>query len=67
MAAPSLLVDPADSIGWDGQPAQARETVHSSRLRVASVLRVVAAARAEPGDETGLAEAMASGAVIALP
>jgi len=54
MAALSLLVDLEDSYGWDGQSAQARDTVRYSRLLVASVLRLVVAAQAERGDETGL-------------
>ncbi|MDP9365328.1 MAG: hypothetical protein M3Q10_14075 [Chloroflexota bacterium] len=58
MAALSLLADLEDSYGWDDQSAQARETVRYSRLLVASVLRIVAAAQAERGDETGLAEAV---------
>ena len=58
MAALSLLVDLEDSHGWEAQSAQARHTVHYSRLLVASVLRVVAAAQAEQGDETGMAEAI---------
>ena len=58
MAALSLLVDLEDSYGWDGQSAQARDTVRYSRLLVASVLRIVVAAQAERGDETGLAEAI---------
>ena len=58
MAALSLLVDLEDSFGWDGQSAQARDTVRYSRLLVASVLRIVAAAQAEQGDETGLAGAV---------
>ena len=58
MAALSLLVDLEDSYGWDGQSAQARDTVRYSRLLVASVLRIVAAAQAEQWDETGLAGAV---------
>ena len=58
MAALSLLVDLEDSYGWDGQSAQARETVRYSRLLVASVLRIVVAAQADQGDETGIAEAV---------
>ena len=58
MAALSLLADLEDSHGWDGQSAQARETVRYSRLLVASVLRIVAAAQAERGDEIGLAGAI---------
>ncbi len=61
MAALSLLADLEDSYGWDGQSAQARETVRYSRLLVASVLRIVAAAQAEQGDETGLAGAVDDG------
>ena len=61
MAALSLLADLEDSYGWDGQSVQARETVRYSRLLVASVLRIVAAARAEQGDETGLAGAVDDG------
>lgn len=57
MAALSLLVDLEDSYGWDGQSAQARETVRYSRLLVSSVLRIVVAAQAEQGDETGMAGA----------
>ena len=58
MAALSLLVDLEDSYGWDAQSVQARDTVRYSRLLVASVLRIVAAAQAEQGDETGLAGAV---------
>ncbi|MDP9353770.1 MAG: hypothetical protein M3Q71_05025 [Chloroflexota bacterium] len=58
MAALSLLVDLEDSYGWDGQSAQARETVRYSRLLVASVLRLVVAAQTEQGDETGMAAAI---------
>ncbi len=58
MAALSLLVDLEDSYGWDGQSTQARETVRYSRLLVASVLRIVVAAQAEQGDETGMAGAI---------
>jgi len=58
MAALSLLVDLEDSYGWDVQSAQARDTVRYSRLLVASVLRVVAAAQADRRDETGLAGAV---------
>ena len=58
MAALSLLVDLEDSYGWDGQSAQARDTVRYSHLLVASVLRIVAAAQAEQGDETGMAGAI---------
>ncbi len=58
MAALSLLVDLEDSYGWDDQSAQARETVRYSRLLVASVLRLVVAAQAEQGDETGMAAAI---------
>ncbi len=61
MAALSLLADLEDSYGWDGQSEQARETVRYSRLLVASVLRIVAAAQAEQGDETGLAGAVDDG------
>ncbi|MDP9355344.1 MAG: hypothetical protein M3Q71_03645 [Chloroflexota bacterium] len=61
MAALSLLVDLEDSYGWDSQSAQARETVRYSRLLVASVLRIVAAAQAEQGDETGMAGAIDAG------
>lgn len=61
MAALSLLVDLEDSYGWDGQSAQARDTVRYSRLLVASVLRIVAAAQAEQGDETGMARAIDEG------
>ena len=61
MAALSLLADLEDSYGWDGQSAQARETVRYSRLLVASVLRIVTAAQAEQGDETGLAGAADDG------
>ncbi len=58
MATLSLLVDLEDSYGWDDQSAQARETVRYSRLLVASVLRIVVAAQAEQGDETGMAAAI---------
>ena len=58
MAALSLLADLEDSYGWDGQSAQARDTVEYSRLLVASVLRIVAAAQAERWDETGLVGAV---------
>ena len=58
MAALSMLTDLEDSHGWEGQSDQARETVRYSRLLVASVLRIVAAAQAERGDETGLAGAV---------
>ncbi len=61
MAALSLLADLEDSYGWEGQSAQARETVRYSRLLVASVLRIVVAGQAERGDETGLAEAIDEG------
>ncbi len=58
MAALSLLVDLEDSHGWTDQSAQARETVRYSRLLVASVLRIVATAQAEQGDEMGMADAI---------
>ena len=58
MAALSLLVDLEDSYGWDGQSAQARDTVRYSRLLVASVLRIVVGTQAEQGDETGMAGAI---------
>ncbi len=58
MAALSLLVDLEDSYGWNDQSAQARDTVRYSRLLVASVLRIVAAAQAEQGDEMGMAGAI---------
>ena len=58
MAALSLLVDLEDSYGWDGQSAQARETVRYARLLVASVLRIAAAAEAEQGGQTDKAEAV---------
>ncbi len=58
MAALSMLVDLEDSYGWDGQPAQAQDTVRYSRLLVASVLRIVVAGEAELGDETGMADAV---------
>lgn len=58
MAALSLLVDLEDSYGWQNQDAMAREAVHYSRLLVASVLRIVAAAQLEQGDELGMAEAI---------
>lgn len=58
MAALSMLADLEDSFGWDAQSAQARDTVRYSRLLVASVLRIVAAAQAEQGDETGMAAAV---------
>ncbi len=58
MATLSLLVDLGDSYGWDDQSAQARETVRYSCLLVASVLRIVVAAQAEQGDETGMAGAI---------
>ncbi len=58
MAALSLLADLEDSYGWDDQSAQARDTVRYSRLLVASVLRIVAAAQAEQGAEIGMAGAI---------
>ena len=58
MTALSLLADLEDSYGWEDQGQQARDTVRYSRLLVASVLRIVASAQAEQGDETGLAEAI---------
>ncbi len=58
MAALSLLVDLEDSYGWDGQSAQARDTVRYSRLLVASVLGIVAVAQAQQGDETGMGGAI---------
>lgn len=58
MVALSLLTDLEDSYGWERQGAQARDTVHYSRLLVASVLRVVARDQADRGDEAGLAEAI---------
>jgi hypothetical protein len=51
MAALSLLVDLEDSHRWTDQVAMARDSVRYSRLLVASVLRIVAAAQAEQ-DET---------------
>ncbi len=60
MAALSLLVDLEDSHGWAEQEAMAREAVHYSRLLVASVLRIVAAAQLDQGDELGMAEAIDS-------
>ncbi len=58
MTALSLMVDLEDSYGWGEQSAQARETVHTSRLLVASVLRIVAAAQAEQDDEMNMAQAI---------
>ena len=58
MAALSLLVDLEDSYGWAEQGAMAQESVHYSRLLVASVLRIVAAAQADQGDELGMTEAI---------
>ena len=58
MTALSLLVDLEDSYGWREQGQQARETMHYSRLLVASVLRIVAAAQAEQGDEMDLGKAI---------
>ena len=58
MAALSLLVDLEDSYGWASQGTMARDTVHYSRLLVASVLRIVAAAQVDQGDELGMAEAI---------
>ncbi|MDQ3513444.1 MAG: hypothetical protein M3462_07230 [Chloroflexota bacterium] len=58
MAALSFLVDLEDSHGWEDQTPQARETVRYSRALVASVLRVVAAAQAERGDDTGMGDAI---------
>lgn len=58
MAALSLLVDLEDSYGWTAPSQQARDTVHYSRLLVASVLRIVAAAQAEPGDEMDMGKAI---------
>ncbi len=58
MAALSLLVELEDSFGWSGQSQQARETVHYARVLIASVLRIVAAAQAEQGDEMDLGKAI---------
>jgi hypothetical protein len=58
MATLSLLVDLEDSHGWQDQGEQARQSVRYSRLLVASVLRIVATARADQGDELGMAEAI---------
>jgi hypothetical protein len=58
MAALSLLTDLEDSYGFPNLNAQARETVHYSRLLVQSVLRIVAAAQLEQNDEMGLAVAI---------
>ena len=58
MAALSLLVDLEDSYGWREQGQQARDTVHYSRLLVASVLRTVAAVQAEQGDAMDLGSAI---------
>ncbi len=58
MAALSLLTDLEDAYGWREQSQQARETVHYSRLLVASVLRIVAAAQADQDDETDLGKAI---------
>ena len=59
MTALSLLVDLEDSYGWSEQSQQARDTVHYSRLLVASVLRIVAAAQVEQGDEMDMGKAIA--------
>lgn len=58
MAALSLLVDLEDSHGWQEQEALARESVRYSRLLVASVLRIVAAAQADQDDTLSTAEAI---------
>jgi len=47
MTALSFLTDLEDSYGWREQDAQTRESVHYSRLLIASVLRIVAAAQQE--------------------
>ncbi len=54
----SLLVDLEDSYGWADQNFQVRDSVHYSRLLVASVLRIVAAAQTGQGDEHGMAGAI---------
>lgn len=58
MAALSLLVDLEDSHGWSDQGAMARDSVRYSRLLVASVLRLVAAAQAAQADTLSTAEAI---------
>ena len=47
MTALSFLVDLEGSHGWQEQDAQTRESVHYSRLLIASVLKIVAAAQQE--------------------
>ncbi len=58
MAALSLLTDLQDAYGFAEMNQQARDTIHYSRLLVQSVLRIVAAAQADEGDETGMADAI---------
>lgn len=58
MAALSLLVDLEDSHGWSDQGALAQESVRYSRLLVASVLRIVAAAQAEQDETLSAADAI---------
>ena len=58
MAALSLLVDLEDGYGWSEQGNQARDTVHYSRLLVASVLRIVATAQLEQDGEMDMGKAI---------
>ena len=58
MAAMSLLVDLEDGYGWNEQGKQARDTVHYSRLLVASVLRIIATAQLEQDGEMDMGKAI---------
>ena len=58
MATLSLLVDLEDSYGWREQGKQAADTVHYSRLLVASVLRIVATAQLVEGGEMDMGKAI---------
>ncbi len=58
MAALSLLVDLEDSYSWREQGKQATDTVHYSRLLVASVLRIVATAQLVEGGEMDMGRAI---------
>lgn len=58
MTALSFLADLENGHDWDSHTAQVRESVHYTRLLIASVLRIVAATQAEQGDEADAAEAI---------
>jgi len=59
MTALSFLADLEDGHDWDGHAPHVRDAVHYSRLLIASVLKLVAAAQADESDrERRAAEAI---------